>query len=88
MDFDTKKIIDDLDEQSVKNHANLRIEMFQYTVEWRAIKKLKELSDENEKLKFELAVAEQQADAWSKAFYDEVKKNVELKAQMMKDEVK
>lgn len=88
MDFDTKKIIDDLDEQSVKNHANLRIEMVQYTVEWRAIKKLKEFSDKIDRLEHELLIEKSQADAWNKAFIEELRMNVALKAQLLKDEVK
>ena len=88
MDFDTKKIMDDLEAQADKNHADLRIEMMQYTVEWRAARKLKEFSDKIKKLEHELMIEKSQADAWNKAFIAELKENVALKAQMLKDEVK
>ena len=88
MDFDTKKIMDDLEAQADKNHADLRIEMMPYTVEWRAARKLKEFSDKIEKLEHELMIAESQADAWNKAFIEELRLNVALKAQLLKDEVK
>ena len=88
MDFDTKKIMDDLEAQADKNHADLRIEMMQYTVEWRAARKLKELSDKIEKLEHELLIEKSQADAWNKAFIEELRMNVALKAQLLKDEVK
>ena len=88
MDFDTKKIMDDLEAQADKNHADLRIEMMQYTVEWRAMRKLKEFSDKIEKLEHELMIEKSQADAWNKAFIAELKENVALKAQLLKDEVK
>lgn len=88
MDFDTKKIMDDLEAQADKNHADLRIEMMQYTVEWRAMRKLKEFSDKIEKLEHELMIEKSQADAWNKAFIEELRMNVALKAQLLKDEVK
>ena len=88
MDFDTKKIMDDLEAQADKNHADLRIEMMQYTVEWRAMRKLKEFSDKIEKLEHELMIEKSQSDAWNKAFIAELKENVALKAQLLRDEVK
>ena len=88
MDFDTRKIMDDLEAQADKNHADLRIEMMQYTVEWRAARKLKQFSDKIDKLEHELLIEKSQADAWNKAFIAELKENVALKAQLLKDEVK
>lgn len=88
MDFDTKKIMDDLEAQADKNHADLRIEMMQYTVEWRAARKLRELSEKVSHLEYQLLIAESQADAWNKAFIEELRTNVALKAQLLKDDVK
>ena len=88
MDFDTKKIIDDLEAQSVKSHPDLKMAMLPYCLEWRAMKKLKEFSDKIEKLEHELLIEKSQADAWNKAFIAELKENVALKAQLLKDEVK
>lgn len=88
MDFDTKKIMDDLEAQSVKNHNSLNMAMLPYTLEWRAMRKLKEFSDKIDKLEHELLIEKSQADAWNKAFIEELRMNVALKAQMLKDEVK
>jgi hypothetical protein len=88
MDFHTNKIIHDLEEQADKNHANLRIEMMPYTVEWRAAKKLKEFSDKIDMLEHKLLVLETQSEAWHKALVDQLKENVALKAHLLKDEVK